>query len=200
MKWISYVLIFLGVVCTMIFGYQYVSHDQARKASLEEAEEAIAQQPEGNAAGMRPEAPDDFKTSVGDAFATLEIPKLDKVLPIVEGADPDSLAKGVGHLTDSVYPGQNDQIVLSGHRDTVFRQFDKIEIGDRYNVTTPYGNYTYEIKVTEIVPADDTSVIGETGEEVLVVSTCYPFDYVGGAPDRFVTYAYPVDDDYLAIQ
>ncbi|WP_373895428.1 sortase [Virgibacillus natechei] len=68
------------------------------------------------------------------------------MLPVVEGADPDALAKGVGHVTNSVYPGQNDQIILSGHRDTVFRQFDKIEIGDHYKITTPYGTYTYELK------------------------------------------------------
>lgn len=195
MKWISYILMFIGVVCIMVFGYQYVSHEQTQKDSLEQAEKAIAKQPEDNAENMNLEAPNDFEAPDGDAFATLEIPKLDKVLPVVEGADPDSLAKGVGHVTNSVYPGQNDQIVLSGHRDTVFRQFDQIEIGDHYKITTPYGTYTYEIKETEIVSADDTSVIREMGEEVLVVSTCYPFEYVGNAPDRFVTYAYPVDGD-----
>lgn len=195
MKWISYMLIFIGVFCIMVFGYQYISHEQAQKDSLEQAEKVIAKQPKDNADGINLEAPTDFEAPDGDAFATLEIPKLDKVLPVVEGADPDALAKGVGHLTNSVYPGQNDQIVLSGHRDTVFRQFDKIEIGDHYKITTSYGTYTYEIKETEIVSADDTSVIEETGKEVLVVSTCYPFEYVGNAPDRFVTYAYPVDGD-----
>ncbi|MBP1970495.1 sortase A [Virgibacillus natechei] len=195
MKWLSYMLLLVGGVCIMVFGYQYVSHEQAQKDSLEQAEKAIAKQSVGNSGGANPESSADFEAPDGDAFATLEIPKLDKVLPVVEGADPDALAKGVGHLTNSVYPGQNDQIVLSGHRDTVFRQFDKIEIGDHYQITTPYGTYTYEIKETEIVSADDTSVIGETGEEVLVVTTCYPFEYVGNAPERFVTYAYPVDSD-----
>ncbi|UJL47374.1 class D sortase [Virgibacillus sp. NKC19-16] len=195
MKWISYILVFIGVICITVFGYQYISHEQAQNDSLEQAERAIAKQPKDSTGSINPAAPADFEAPDGDAFATLEIPKLDKVLPVVEGADPDALAKGVGHVTNSVYPGQNDQIVLSGHRDTVFRQFDKIEIGDQYKITTSYGTYTYEIKETEIVAADDTSVIGETGEEVLVVSTCYPFEYVGNAPDRFVTYAYPVDDD-----
>lgn len=61
-------------------------------------------------------------------------------------------------------------------------------------VQMPYGEYTYEIRETEIVPEDDTSVIGEMGEEVLVVTTCYPFHFVGSAPDRFVAYAYPVSE------
>ena len=117
-----------------------------------------------------------------------------KTLPIVEGTDPDSLQKGVGHLSNSVFPGQGEQILLSGHRDTVFRDFGELEIGDTFVVQMPYGEYTYEIRETEIVPEDDTSVIGEMGEEVLVVTTCYPFHFVGSAPDRFVAYAYPVSE------
>ena len=57
----------------------------------------------------------------------------------------------------------------------------------------PYGDYEYEIKDYEIVDRDDTSVIGPMGEEVLVVSTCYPFEFYGFAPDRFVFYCYPVE-------
>lgn len=133
-----------------------------------------------------------FQADQMEAFAILEIPKIDKQLAIVEGADEDALNKGVGHMKQTVYPGQGDQIVLSGHRDTVFRDFDKLEIGDTFIVKMPYGDFTYEIRETEIVDADDTSVVRPMGEEVLVVSTCFPFSYFGSAPDRFVAYAYPV--------
>lgn len=187
-KAIGNVLVFIGVVFISIFIYQLFQHEKAEKESLEEAKERIIQ-------GSNESSPNeiiDFKANDGEAFATLEIPKLGKVLPIVEGTDSDALAKGVGHLSHTVYPGQNEQIVLSGHRDTVFRSFGEIEIGDQFIVTMPHGTYTYEIKETEIVPEDDTSVIRNMGEEVLVVTTCYPFHYVGNAPDRYVTYAYPV--------
>ncbi|MUV36801.1 Sortase A [Lentibacillus sp. JNUCC-1] len=197
MKLFSQLLIVAGLILIAVFGYQYMEHEKAQKQSLEQAEKTIeqyakkAEQPIGDSLFD----PYDFEAEDGTAFATLEIPKLGKTLPIVEGTDAEALKQGVGHLSNSVYPGQNEQIVLSGHRDTVFRQFDQIEIGDRYTVKTPYGTYTYEIRETEIVPENDTSVIRKMGEEALVVTTCYPFDFVGSAPDRFVTYAYPIKEE-----
>ncbi|WP_152658506.1 class D sortase [Oceanobacillus sp. CFH 90083] len=196
MKRIGILFIIIGVVCLGVFGYQIIGHEQSQKQSLIQAEERIEQ-------GINQEDESDlnieeqieaFDAEIDEAFATLEIPKLGKTLPIVEGTDPDSLKKGVGHLSNSVFPGQGEQILLSGHRDTVFRNFGDLEIGDTFVVQMPYGEYTYEIRETEIVPEDDTSVIREMGEEVLVVTTCYPFHFVGNAPERFVAYAYPVSN------
>ena len=110
------------------------------------------------------------------------------------------MKKGVGHLVQSVFPGQNEQIVISGHRDTVFRGFEKLEIGDLFIVHMPYGTYTYEMRETEIVDKDDTSVVRSMGEEVLVVTTCYPFYYIGPAPMRFVIYAYPVENEPATVK
>lgn len=194
MKRIGILFIIIGVVCLGVFGYQIIGHEQSQKQSLVQAEERIEQ---GVSEQDDPDQDiekiiEEFNLETDEAFATLEIPKLGKTLPIVEGTDPDSLEKGVGHLSNSVLPGQEEQILLSGHRDTVFRDFGELEIGDTFVVQMPYGEYTYEIRETEIVPEDDTSVIREMREEVLVVTTCYPFHFVGSAPDRFVAYAYPV--------
>lgn len=162
---------------------------QLTKNSLIEANQKVSEGQQ-NSDLKSEESAKSFHANNGEAFATLEIPKLNKTLPIVEGTDADALNKGIGHLKDSLFPGQFEQIVLSGHRDTVFRNFDKIEVGDQFIVSMPYGKYTYTIRETEIVPEDDTSVIRKMGEEVLVVTTCYPFSYIGNAPKRFVTYAY----------
>ncbi|OZI12695.1 class D sortase [Bacillaceae bacterium SAS-127] len=156
---------------------------------MQEAEARIAEYKEAPSDHV---TVDTFNVKENEAFSTLEIPKLDKEIPVIEGTDADSLSKGIGHLSQSVLPGQGEQIVLSGHRDTVFREFNQIEIGDTFTVHMPYGSYSYVIKQTEIVDEDDTSVIREMGEEVLVVTTCYPFRFVGNAPERFVAYAYPV--------
>lgn len=189
MKKIGNFLIIVGVVFISLFGYQFFSHGNAQKQSLARANEFIAKE---KAVDTESNEPIVFKPSDNEAFATLEIPKLGKTLPIVEGTDADSLKKGVGHLSDSVFPGQNEQILLSGHRDTVFRDFGKLEIGDIFIVTMPYGLFEYEIKETEIVAEEDTSIIRDMGEEVLVVTTCYPFNFIGHATERFVIYAYPV--------
>lgn len=198
MRLFGKLLLAIGVVIIALAGYQLYQTEKAQDEALIEAEERIKEGMDTDQTvtdgGETPDGlPVNFQTEHGEAFATLEIPKLEKTLPVVAGTDPDSLDRGVGHLDNSVLPTQGEQILLSGHRDTVFRNFDQIEIGDQYIVHMPYGSYTYEIRETEIVPEDDTSVIREMGEEVLVVTTCYPFHMVGSAPDRFVTYAYPVD-------
>ncbi len=181
-----------GIVFIGIFAYQFLQSEKLQNESMQEAEARIAKYKESPSDHA---TVDTFNVKENEAFSTLEIPKLDKEIPVIEGTDADSLSKGIGHLSQSVLPGQGEQIVLSGHRDTVFREFNQIEIGDTFTVHMPYGSYSYVIKQTEIVDEDDTSVIREMGEEVLVVTTCYPFRFVGNAPERFVAYAYPVEGE-----
>lgn len=128
----------------------------------------------------------------GDTIGVLDIPKIDGELPIIEGTDPDSLDKGVGHFTGTVYPTQDNQIVLSGHRDTVFRRIGELDLGDILTVNMEHGSYDYEIVKTHITDADDRTVIVPHDEETLTVTTCYPFRYVGNAPDRYIITAKPV--------
>ena len=105
-------------------------------------------------------------------------------------------SRGVGHYKTTKLPGQDDQILLSGHRDSVFRGFGDLEIGDQFIVEMPYGTFVYEFYESEIVPADDTTVIRSTApDEVLTLSTCYPFNFIGSAPDRYIIYAKPVVEE-----
>lgn len=136
-----------------------------------------------------------FSPRPNDVIGVLQIPKLEAELPIVEGTDEEMLKKGVGHYSTSVFPSDGEQIVLSGHRDTVFRNFDKLAVKDRFIVKLPYGTFEYEITKTDIVDKDDTTVIRSMGTEALVVTTCYPFRFVGDAPERYIIYAYPVKSD-----
>lgn len=199
MKKISNLLIVIGIVLVSYFGYQYISFEQSQDKMLAEAQQYIEESDTQETSDSRSKNNQsntykDFTADYKEAFGTLQIPKLEKTIGIVEGADEDALSEGVGHMQQTVFPGQGEQIVLSGHRDTVFRNFGELEIGDSFIVNMPYGEYEYEIRDTEIVPEDDTSVVGNMGEEVLVVSTCYPFHFVGNAPERFVAYAYPIEN------
>lgn len=119
-------------------------------------------------------------------MGSLSIPALKQKLPIIEGTGTDDLKKGVGHFIKSVLPGERDNCVLSGHRDTVFARLGELKIGDRLIVETSAGTYTYQIKRIRIVHKDDRTVIVPTDHAVLTVSTCYPFHYIGSAPDRYV--------------
>lgn len=151
---------------------------------MEETHEA---EPKTEESGDRPE----FQEN--EVIGMLEIPALDYRLPIIEGTAPEMLAKGVGHYKATVFPGEGDQILLAGHRDTVFRNFGELKVGDRFIVHMPYGSFTYEFARSEIVDADDRSVIRKKGKEELVLSTCYPFNFIGSAPERYIIYAYPIE-------
>ena len=90
----------------------------------------------------------------GDNIGSLTIPALKRKLPIIQGTGAEELKKGVGHFTQSVLPGEEDNCVFSGHRDTVFRQIGNLKIGDQLIVQTSAGIFTYEVKGTRIVHAD----------------------------------------------
>lgn len=122
----------------------------------------------------------------GQTIGLLTIPALNQRLPIVEGTGAAELKKGVGHFSKSVLPGETDNCVLSGHRDTVFRRLGELKKGDRFVVETAAGRFTYRIKRIRIVDKDDRTVIVPTDRAVLTVTTCYPFRYVGSAPDRYI--------------
>lgn len=79
--------------------------------------------------------------------------------------------------------------VLSGHRDTVFTKLGDLEEGDA--LTVQYGDqeYRYRIKKTWITDPDDRTVIVKKDKPTLTLTTCYPFHYVGPAPDRYIVQA-----------
>lgn len=135
------------------------------------------------------------RPEVGDEIGDLYIPKLDAVLPIYHGTDESELAKGVGHFAGSVLPGEKDNTVLSGHRDTVFRSLGEVGIDDELIVTTAAGTFTYKVRKVRIVDEDDRTVIVPKPRAALTVSTCYPFDYIGFAPERYILEAYLVESE-----
>jgi sortase A len=211
MKWFAMLLVICGVSFIGYGGYEIWSTSQEQDAALEEAEDILenysknkedvptSTEPDDQEEGEeQPKGPNfvyrsEFVPVHGETVGILEIPALEAKLPIIEGTNPDELRRGVGHFYTSKYPTDNDQIVLSGHRDTVFRDLGKLEIGDTFIMRLPYGEFTYEIYGTEIVDKYNQDVIKSTSpNEELVLSTCYPFSNVGGAPDRYIVYAKPI--------
>jgi len=198
-------LMAIGMIVVAIAIFQYIEHQVKMKQALAKAEALVESSPLKDASETKPSASSvaaseslserpKFSPKENDVIGTLHIPKIEAELPIIEGTEEEMLQQGVGHYLTSAFPSDGEQIVLSGHRDTVFRDFAKLELGDRFIVKMPYGTFHYEISSTEIVDQDDTSVIRSMGEEVLVVTTCYPFRYVGDAPERYIVYALPVLD------
>jgi sortase A len=95
----------------------------------------------------------------------------------------------VGLVPEGARPGQNGNIVLAGHRDTFFWPLRKIELKDRIRVVVPPNEYEYEVASVRIVEPEETSVLQSKGIEELTLVTCYPFRFIGPAPDRFIVSA-----------
>lgn len=125
----------------------------------------------------------------GDYLGVMTIPRLNHTMRIYEGTEKAQLKKGAGHYEKSVLPGIVNNSVIAGHRDTVFTQFGSLRRGDKIIITTAYGNFTYLIERFRIVDDDDRTVIVPTKRAILTLSTCYPFYYVGSAPQRFIVSA-----------
>ena len=193
-KLISILLITVGaglcIFAAWQFGFTYFQQDKMLKEAKAFVSDEIIVREEKVSGNVEadPIVHYDFKT--GDSIGILYIPRLDREIPIIEGTHEDELLKGVGHFSSTSLPGQNDQILLSGHRDTVFRQFGELEHGDEIHVKMENGTFIYTIYDTEIVDADDRTVIRSTApDEILTLSTCYPFTNFGGAPNRYIIYA-----------
>jgi sortase A len=123
------------------------------------------------------------------AFGRLEIPRLDLSVMVIEGVDNKDLHFGVGHIPGTALPGDSGNVGLAGHRDTYFRKLGKIQEDDAIRLTTLSGTYEYRVVLTSIVSPDAVEVLDSTNEPELTLVTCYPFYYVGNAPQRFIVRA-----------
>jgi LPXTG-site transpeptidase (sortase) family protein len=127
--------------------------------------------------------------SAGTLLGRLEAPSVKMSTPLLEGSDDATLSRGAGHIEDTPFPGEAGNIGIAGHRDTVFRPLRKIQVGDPLELTTAEKVYRYTISKTLIVGPDDVYVLDPTAQPTLTLVTCFPFEYVGHAPRRFIVQA-----------
>ncbi|QKG83363.1 class D sortase [Kroppenstedtia pulmonis] len=127
------------------------------------------------------------RPQVDQQVGTIHLPRLNRKLPIYEGSDAKQLKQGVGHYRGSVLPGEADNTVLAGHRETVFKGLGEMEKGDTIKVETEAGEFVYEVTRIRIVDENDKTVIVSTyPKPELRLVTCYPFTPFGPAPERFI--------------
>ncbi len=120
----------------------------------------------------------------------IEIPELNLSAAILQNYDPDSLRKGVGHIPNTAMPGGLGTVGLAGHRDTFFRPLQRINPHAEIRLLVPGGIYRYSVDSTEIVTPDRVDVLATRMRPELILITCFPFDYIGAAPKRFIVHAH----------
>ena len=140
-----------------------------------------------------------YEESLGDRLAPpLAVIRIDRVhveAPVLEGTDDLTLNRGVGHIAGTALFGQNGNVGLAGHRDGFFRGLKNIRVGDRIDLEEPGRVETYTVDNLRIVDLKDVSVLRSGGRPALTLVTCYPFYYIGSAPQRFIVHAVPADSN-----
>jgi sortase A len=119
----------------------------------------------------------------------IEIPRIGVSAIVREGDDDTTLAVAVGHIPGTARPGERGNMALAGHRDSFFRALRHIQVHDTIRIRTAERRYEYLVDSTEVVAPEETRVLDPTGDAVLTLVTCYPFEYVGHAPNRFIVRA-----------
>ena len=127
----------------------------------------------------------------GTKYATIQIPKIDVNLPVYFGDTLEVLKNGVGHSSGSYFPGEGGSIIYMGHNSKkVFRRFSELQKGNEITVKTTYGTYNYKIYDMQLVNETETEKMPiQKEKEILMVYTCYPFNNIGYAKQRYVVYA-----------
>ena len=130
----------------------------------------------------------------GSPLGRIEIAQIGLAAMILEGTSEDTLQRAVGHIEGTPLPGQNGNVAIAGHRDTFFRGLRNIRLGDEITLTTLSGSHRYRVESTKVVEPEQPGVINDDSDSMLTLVTCYPFNFIGSAPKRFIVRAHRIPD------
>lgn len=125
----------------------------------------------------------------GTSIGQIQIRRLRLSVVVMQGESEEILQRAVGHLPRTALPGVEGNVVLAGHRDTFFRPLKDIRAGDQITVKTLAHDFKYVVEKTSVVAPTAVEVLRPTGGHTLTLITCFPFYYVGSAPNRFIVFA-----------
>lgn len=189
---IGFVFMIIGILIGAYYSFEwYKGKSSAQDLTIEEIKnfEQIESKQHFNEIPVNSQVPSSqMPYKEGEKVAMLNIPKIKKKFSVYWGANDSTLKKGVGMFVSDITtaPSEGGHTVLSGHRDTVFTELGDLKEKDSLMVEYDNKIYTYEIQKMWITNADDRTVIVKKEEPTLTLTTCYPFDYIGDAPDRYI--------------
>lgn len=139
------------------------------------------------------------RAGVVHVIGALTVPSLHLDVPLLSSVGADALSRGVGHVPGSAQAGGLGNLVVAGHRDTFFRPLRYVRPGMDVFVQSPNGSYLYRVDRTEVVSPDNLKVLELGSRPELTLVTCYPFNFLGSAPKRFIVHAHLVSLDSVPI-
>lgn len=125
----------------------------------------------------------------GVTLAVLRIPSIGIEVPVFDSTSDLALNRGAGHVSSTAVPGEGGNVAIAAHRDGFFRALKDIEVGDEIELTTLDEQQSYTVTKLSIVDPLEVSVLDPTEEPAITLITCYPFYFMGAAPERFIVRA-----------
>jgi sortase A len=183
LRWSRNIFLIIGLLALSYVGFALLD---ARLYQAEQARRFERALKETNLA--RAESPA-IAVSEGSPLGRIEISSVGLTAMVLEGTDEGTLRRAVGHIRGTPLPGQQGNVALAGHRDTFFRGLRKIRVNDEITLTTLSGSYRYRVDSTKVVKPEETEVLEDGDDDILTLVTCYPFNFVGSAPKRFIVRA-----------
>ena len=130
----------------------------------------------------------------GSVVGRIEVPRLKLAYALLEGTDNRTLDKSVGHVEGTALPGESGNIGVAGHRNTHFRELEWIRRGDEIVLTSPHGQFRYYVEWARLFSQNEIAVLDSSHGPAVTLVTCFPFEYVGSAPLRYVVRALPNEE------
>jgi sortase A len=193
LRWCSLVFLLAGAGLLAYYGYVSTKARIFQTAEAQRFRESRSLQSERSSSDCQPAA-----IYRGDSIGRIEIPRIGLSVVVLEGDDAQSLRQGAGRVPGTAHPGEMGNMAIAAHRDSFFRPLRDVRKGDIIRFVALSGSYTYSLEFTEIVGPTRTDVLSNTPGRSLTLITCYPFYFIGPAPDRFVVRARQVSFEPLA--
>jgi LPXTG-site transpeptidase (sortase) family protein len=188
-RWVERTLIAFGLACLLFYAFvtaQSAIYQRRAKAAIVGV--MAAHEPSTmTRTAPRPASP--APLARGALIGRVDVPRLNLSAAIAEGDDDSTLGKAVGHLPDTPLPWQAGNAAFAAHRDGLFRPLRDIRLNDDVKVVTPRGEFLYRVTKTQVVNPEDVWVLAPTSTATITLITCYPFSFVGHAPQRFIVQA-----------
>jgi sortase A len=193
LKWARRTLFACGVLLLGYCGFVVVDAWIFQRRESRDLDRLLRDRPVASQGTPQPESsasPKGAPAAAADGLiGRIEIPRLLLSAVVVEGVDKTTLRRAVGHIPGTALPGEAGNVGLAGHRDTFFRPLKDLKIKDEIHFSTLKGNFNYQVESLRVVDPDNVGVLASSGENVLTLVTCYPFYYVGPAPQRWIVRA-----------
>lgn len=177
----------VGALMSATYGFAVIAGEVGRQADLDAFQAAIA---EPDQSLWSPTRIKEFAASRGlviePPIGVLRIPSLELTVPVYPDESELHLNRGVGLVTGSGSPDGGGNAAIAGHRDGYFRVLMNIKPGELIEIETRLRTHRYRVDAIDIVDKTDTRLLADTEEPTLTLVTCYPFYFVGNAPQRFL--------------